>query len=453
MLEVVFQRRPGGALSWVCRRCLGRPVRLLLVVVVATWQPVVVADAAVPGAGRLDRSFGDGGLVTTDRLGGANAVVVSSRGELVVAGEGFDVLRYDRDGAVDRAFGSGGRASAGFFEAGERAEGLVETAGGAVVAVGTAFRVRDDGVTDSDIALARFRRDGILDPTFGVGGKVTTDFAGTFDSGEAIVVQPDGKLVVAGTAGEGGGSRLALVRYLPNGALDPAFGDGGKVRLGGATDTSGATALVLQPDGKLVAAGSVGDSSVGATSFDFVVARFLPDGAPDPTFASTGYVTTDFAGSYDQASGLVLQRDGALVAAGTTTAENPPLNAYDFALVRYRPDGTLDRRFGRAGRVTTDFDGGADFAHAVTIQRDGRLVAAGGTLTVSTPGDFALARYRRDGTLDRRFGVGGTVTTDFAGDSDEARAVALQGNRRLVAAGVAFIGDFSGDYALARYRL
>jgi len=166
-------------------------------------------------------------------------------------------------------------------------------------------------------------------------------------------------------------------------------------------------------------------------------------GQLDPSFGGDGKVTTDFNGQAG-ANALVLQ-DGKLVAAGsgwngTTT---------DFALARYRQDGALDRTFGTRGRVTTDFGTGSQ-ATALVVQADGKLVAAG-TVSNDTGGDFALARYRRDGALDPAFGTGGKVTTDFGRGEDRAEALVAQGDR-LVAAG-STIGASSGQrFALARYR-
>jgi uncharacterized delta-60 repeat protein len=248
---------------------------------------------------------------------------------------------------------------------------------------------------------------GDLDSTFGVRGKVTTDFGG-FASASALVLQPDGKLVAAG-----GTFRFTLARYLPDGSLDTTFGTGGKVTTDfGHSDL--ASALVLQPDGKLVAAGETRQEDVGA--LDFALARYLPDGSLDPTFGTGGKVTTDF-GVFSQAFALVRQPDSKLVAAGGT--------AGGFALARYLPDGSLDPTFGTSGKVTTDF---GERASALVLQPDGKLVAVGGISA------FALARYLPDGSLDPIFGTGGKVTTNFGGQ-DMGLALVRQPDGKLVAAG------------------
>jgi uncharacterized delta-60 repeat protein len=151
-------------------------------------------------------------------------------------------------------------------------------------------------------------------------------------------------------------------------------------------------------------------------------------------------VTTDIGGYINEVNALIRLANGKLVAAGWALG---PTGTFDFALARYNPDGTLDPTFGTGGTVTT----GLELAFALVVQADGKLVAAG--LVGLVGSDFALARYNPDGTLDPSFGTGGTVTTDFAGADDAAHALAVQADGKLVAAGEA--GPCC-DFALARYR-
>jgi uncharacterized delta-60 repeat protein len=311
---------------------------------------------------------------------------------------------------------------------------------GKIVAAGTATR----GATIiSDFALARYNPDGSLDATFGSAGKVTTDFGGDSDRAQSVALQPDGKIVAAGTTSTPGvsGADFALARYNPDGSLDATFGSAGKVT----TDFGGgAEAVALQPDGKIVAAGS---ASPGATIFsDFALARYNPDGSLDATFGSGGKVTTHFASGTDQAFGVALQPNGKIVAAGTAHTGT----SYNFALARYNPDGSLDATFGSGGKVTTEFTANFDQANTVALQPNGKIVAAGRT-GAGTSHDFALARYNPDGSLDATFGSGGKVTTDFTGGSDQAFGVALQPNGKIVAAGTAHTGTIL-EFALVRYK-
>ncbi|MFG2029660.1 calcium-binding protein [Streptomyces sp. NPDC048825] len=276
---------------------------------------------------------------------------------------------------------------------------------------------------------------GDLDPDFGTGGTVTTDFDGGNDQGHAVAVQDDGKIIAAGGGGISGD--FALARYDTEGNLDTTFGGDGTVTTDFAGGNDQAFGVVVQDDGKIVAAGRAG--------FDFGLARYNTDGSLDTTFGGDGTVITGFAG-FDQANGVTLQADGKIIAAGSSDTGGP--TNIDFALARYTTDGDLDIDFSTDGKVTTDFASGADQAHGVVVQDDGQIVAAGeGEQQPGGGGlDFALARYSTTGSLDGSFGTGGKATTDFAGGFDRAFGVALQDDGKIVAAGQA-----SGEFSLARY--
>jgi uncharacterized delta-60 repeat protein len=230
---------------------------------------------------------------------------------------------------------------------------------------------------------------------------------------------------------------FALARYRPDGSLDPSFGDGGLVTTDFAGGIDEARGLVLQRNGGLVAAGYVNTPS----TVTFGVARYATDGSLDPRFGSGGLVITDF-GRAATAFDVALQRNGIVVAG---SVDSPETAGVDVALARYRADGSLDPRFGTGGLVASDVTGGVDLAVAMTVQHDGKIVTAGFGAE-----SFLVARYRADGSLDPRFGAAGAVVTDF-GTSSSAIAVALQRDGRIVAAGSAGAPGPSGDFALARY--
>jgi uncharacterized delta-60 repeat protein len=286
-----------------------------------------------------------------------------------------------------------------------------------------------------------------LDPAFGSGGVVESDFGG-FEYFSAVIVQPDGKIV--------GGGRFdgdfALVRYLPNGNPDLAFGNAGFVRtdLGSLEEIS---ALVLQPDGKLVAAGWTQRSTL-----DFALVRYNADGTLDLSFgAGTGHVISDW-GSPALPFALALQPDGKLVAAGEfervfIDAGGVRHSNDDFAVARYAADGVLDATFGIGGLVTTEFTPGAnELAEAILIQPDGKIIAAGARIELFRA-DFAVARYNPDGTLDSTFGNGGLVTTDVLGGSNQAATSAvLQADNKVVVVGtVDPAGSGNGNFGVVRY--
>ena len=179
---------------------------------------------------------------------------------------------------------------------------------------------------------------GVLDPSFGTGsGEVTTPI-GTSAGADAIVVQPDGKIVAAGGVVQSDSSQdFALARYEPDGTLDPTFGSAGIVQSPAGT----ASAVALQPDGKIVAAGTA--------SNQIRVARYNPDGSLDQSFGSGGVVTTAAGAFGSDAKALVLQPDGKIVVGGDSSDGS----ATQFALIRYDANGSLDATFGSGGVIAT----------------------------------------------------------------------------------------------------
>ncbi len=306
-----------------------------------------------------------------------------------------------------------------------------------------------------DFALARYNPNGTLDKTFGGGdGKVTTNFGErTYEEIYGLVLQPDGKLVAAGSTGRVSDTQLfhddvALARYNPNGTLDSSFGGDGKVTTDVGPGNDVATDLVLQSDGKLVAAGLSARTTGRYEPARFLLIRYQPDGTRDRTFGQGGIVTTGFGAVDSGAYGLVLQPDGRLVAAGYADRAG---SVEQFALARYEADGDLDPSFGGGdGKVMTPMGSWGGYAYDLARQRDGKLVAAGSTSV------FALARYNPNGTLDGTFGGDGRVFTSFRNGYEAALAVTVQRDGRVVAAGsserVYFVTEvYEEDFALARY--
>src|SRR5215471_9825548 len=176
---------------------------------------------------------------------------------------------------------------------------------------------------------------GDLDPSFGNGGKVTTGFSGNDDIATCVAIQSDGKIVVGGTSsGPAGNSDFALARYNTDGSLDPNFGSGGKVTTDFFHDDDSLNAIAIQPDGKIVAAGSASRPGQGP---QFALARYNPDGSLDSSFGSAGKTTTDFPGQ-NVAYAIDLAAGGKIIVVGTSFIQN----SSQFALARYNPDASLD---------------------------------------------------------------------------------------------------------------
>ena len=230
---------------------------------------------------------------------------------------------------------------------------------------------------------------------------------------------------------------LQVPAWAADGDLDTSFGTGGKVTtaIGSADDT--AYSVVLQSDGKIIA---VGQSDNGANT-DFAVVRYNADGSLDTSFGSGGKVTTAIGSSNDNARSVVLQSDGKIVVVGNSWS-----SAYDFAVVRYNADGSLDTSFGSGGKVTTQVGGSlSDTAYSVVLQSDGKIIVAG-----ASDSDFAVVRYNANGSLDTSFGSGGKVTTPIGSSSDDANSVVLQSDGKIIVAG--FSNGATRDFAVVRYN-
>jgi uncharacterized delta-60 repeat protein len=346
-------------------------------------------------------------------------------------------------GGLDPHFGNGGKVTTAFGLDYDGVNTLALQADGKIIAAGSR---KLNFYDDYDFALARYKTNGSLDSTFGTGGKVTTDFGGGHDGASAVVVQSDGRIIAAGSASVAGISQFALTRYTADGALDASFGKGGKVMTAFGTLGDGASDAKLQPDGKIVVSGY---TTTGNGPSDFALARYNVDGTLDRTFGTRGKVTTDFTGR-DGASAVALQPDGKIVLVGQATNSDTDIIRH-VALARYHVDGTLDASFGTGGKVITGFGTSADdWASDVAIQIDGRIVIAGGT---ADPSNFSLARYNSDGTLDASFGTGGKVITDFGTIAEGSLGLALQLDGRIVTAGYAYIDGRTTDFAVVRYNV
>ena len=285
---------------------------------------------------------------------------------------------------------------------------------------------------------------GDLDASFDHDGRVVFDvFGGVDDRARAVAIQPDGKIVLAGWwCGFGANCNVgtfALTRFDPDGSLDSAFGSGGRALVTFPNGRAEATGVAIQPDGKIIAAGWRNDDD-GVEDADFALVRLEPDGDLDPSFSGDGKQTTSFGGS-DHGEAVAIQGDEKIVVAGSSWG----CGGLDFALARYNTNGSLDGSFGGDGKISTGF-GGDDSARGVAVQTDGRIVAAG-----DNGGDFALARYNTNGSLDPGFSGDGKQITNFGGD-DGGEGLAIQADGKIVAAGHTDAGASGFNFALARYH-
>jgi uncharacterized delta-60 repeat protein len=309
------------------------------------------------------------------------------------------------------------------------------------------FRPRLEALEDRTLLSV-----GAPDPTFGPSGTgAATFFIPNADATlRAIALQPDGKIVAVGSATVNNVSEWAMERFNADGSLDTLFGGGAPVLTPFSGSDSEAFAVAIDRlSGNIWVAGRAGDSVNSA----FGLAEYLPDGQLD-RIGIPGTVTTTFGGD-DAAFGLALDYQDAQALGDPVVVGQSSTGGGDFALARYNILEQLDPRFGGGtGKVTTDFfNNSIDQANAVAIQPDHKIVVVGKTLYPGTghTNDFALARYNPNGTPDINFGAGGIVTTDFFANYDEANSVAVQPDGKIVVVGE--VDDASGHktLGLARY--
>lgn len=349
-----------------------------------------------------------------------------------------------QDGALDPAFGDSGKVVVEFPPQPALAASQIDAFAvaaqpdGKIVVVGRAGKLN----FDDDFALVRLDLEGTPDPAFGQDGFALTDFAGSHDGAVDVVIQPDGRIVAAGWTATGEiCADWALARYDAEGRLDASFGDGGRITAN-FTDRIGEAAchllagVAVDEAERILIAGSVAGEVT--TNLDIVLARYNAEGRPDTTFGDAGVVLTDVAGDSDFSKDMVLQDDGKIV-----VVESSRLTGGMSAemVIRYTADGSLDPTFGEGGLVTAP-DDGFDSVDVITVQPDGKAIVVGRVDSGNRRG-FALARFNADGSLDTSFGTDGLVLTDFSSVTQEgfsiggvaARAVVLQEDGRIVVAG------------------
>lgn len=393
-------------------------------------------DATVGVPGSLDTSYGTGGIVITPLVSGQdriNAVALQPDGKILFAGScrgvtysDFCALRYLANGSLDATFGSGGRVITPIGIDNDNVMATVLQPDGKVLLAGTC-----SGALTLDFCALRYLANGTLDASFGSGGKVITDVGSADDNVRAVILQPDGKVVLGGSCVVVNTTDFCAVRYMNDGTLDASFGTNGKAitSLGSSLET--VTSMVLQADGKIVLAGDCGGNGFNA---DFCALRYLANGSLDANFGTNGKVTTPVGSNDDFSSALVLQPDGKLLHAGYCRIVD--IN-YDFCTVRYNADGTLDTTFGTSGKVITAIGVDRDYASGIALQPDGKIILTGWCATSASNFDFCALRYNADGSLDATFGTSGKVVTPVGSGNtmDIASAVALQPDGKIVIAG------------------
>ena len=461
------------------------------IVVVGGTESINSADFVVTRYltnGTLDTSFSNDGVLLTDFGGNETAydVAVQGNGRIVVVGGTFEdiaIASYTTTGALDTSFDGDGKILRRFnTNRAETAHAVAIQSDGRIVVAGQTWVTYSYISSNHDFFVLRLNSNGTMDSSFAGNGYINTNF-GKVDDAQDLLIQPDGRIVVSGSAQVNFKEHLAVARYNVNGTLDTTFdGDGMLLMLapGSLTNNDSGATLARQSDGSLLA-GTSGyiyrfsaggqldttfngtgrsqyisaiksllvqpDGRIVASGFNirpFSLARFTSAGVPDTTFSSDGFTWTEFGSSVDESAASAQQADGKLVVVGKSHG--------NFSVARYLANGSPDLSFSADGRTTISFgpayadSGAAD----VVIQPNGKILIVGTATRIinqNAYSDIAMVRLNADGSLDTTFSTDGMVTTDLGGYAG-ARTVALQADGRIV------VGGYGGGgyFTVARYR-
>jgi uncharacterized delta-60 repeat protein len=430
--------------------------RLLGTLVVAA----VVAGSAGAAPGGLDPSFsGDGWVRTYDAQGGAKrffpkgatAMALEPDGKVVAVSEIqdsnsrwlFGVYRWTASGALDPSFGGAGFVVTDLPGSFETPYALALQRDGKILVGGEAMCPRPVMC----FGLVRYRSDGSVDTTFGEGGLVRTEFQQCGCAIYGLAVQRDGRIVAVGARLRYGDAQddslIAVARYRPDGRRDTSFSGDGLLSLDLGYGDDFATTAAVQPDGRILVGGLV--THRYRTEEDFAVVRLRRNGTLDRTYSRNGVATVNFAGKRgDLAWSLDLQRDGRILVGGSSGV-GARREDPRFAFVRLNRNGSVDRRFGK--RLARPGPHGGS-GRAILVARDGRILVGGRVFDDSShdASAWALLRVLPNGRADRTFGAGGWVRSDFGTGADWIGVLAQQADGKVVAA-----GEVYRDQALARY--
>lgn len=391
--------------------------------------PLFIAFGVLAQAGTLDPTFGTDGIVTTG-FGTADVsvrdVAVQQDGKIVVLCLMYDdpsyiqLVRYSVDGAIDTSFGSGGI--------------VVHPLGYDYLGVGSLCilpngKIMLTAYVLGHILVLRYLPDGTLDSglTLNPGESAYTN---------AIIAQPDGKVLVVGSVREASTWKIGVIRLLPNMTYDATFDGDGLVT----TDIEGSTnetayGATLQPDGSIVVCGSI--------TTGLCVLRYLPDGTLDQSFNGDGIFTYATAVESDALQATVLQPDGKVLAVGTSTTP-----ASMFRLLRLNADGTLDASFAEGG-IANATPGQSSRGVDLALQPDGGIIVGGGLRVSTFVNAFVVMRFDPQGVPDPAFDGDGVVVTEITSEGITCPAVALDAQWNILLAGTA---QYSQQSALTMVR-
>lgn len=398
-------------------------------------------------SGYLDLTYSDDGIFTADLgVNGFDIMYQSTLqldGKLLLTGisQGdFAIMRLLPDGTPDPQFGNDGFVLVDYAGNTDRSHAVIVQSDGRIVVAGET-QINNQ----SDFAILRLWPDGTPDSTFGINGWTVTDLGTQYEFPNCVALQDDGKIVAAGRRTDPIFSEFAMVRYHPDGRVDSLFGNNGIVATS-IRDEDEATSIAIEPDGQIILAGYASVSASG----DFALTRYNEDGTLDKFFGEGGKVITDIDGvnASDFIKAMVLLPDGKILVVGN--ANNSYFDGQaDVGMVRYDQNGILDPEFGVGGIKVTSF-GALTNSHGLAVQPDGKILFGGVSNAIMEDKRWLLARFHSNGTLDEGFGTAGFTTTKVPGNNDYATAVHIQSDSRVILTGMSGSSP-DIDFAAARY--
>lgn len=400
--------------------------------------------------GALDVTFnGNGRVLATFNVfdSAVHSMVLQPDGKIIAGGtvsnhgifSQFGLARFNSDGSPDTSFGTAGLVIGDFSTAKISLSSALLQSTGKIVTGGIVY----NDYLDSQFVLTRFNDDGTFDNSFGTAGVVLRNFLNI----KAMVAQPDEKIVVAGFSIVDPDRDFVLLRFNPDGSVDNSFGTNGEVITSVGTKDF-AYDITLQPDGKIVLAGSVKNSN-GDYHSDFVVARYFDDGNLDSSFGTNGIVILDVA-EMDEAQSVKVQSDGKIVFSGWSSSISGEVTS--FQIVRLFPNGNIDTSFGEFGAASSPIIF-SSHEQLIQIQNDSKILVVGAVTTTSAY-DIAMVRFDESGNLDTTFGNNGVViTTDGPETSSQANCILVQPDGKILIGGESGEGlmSYHPHFVIQRY--
>jgi uncharacterized delta-60 repeat protein len=414
---------------------------------------LVVPKANFAQFGTLDTSFDSDGIVITsfNSFDATVQFLLIQPDKKILAGgtiskgglNQFGLARYNSDGSLDESFGNLGKVISNYPELMLLSTMALQSDGKIVVA-GNLF---NSSFTISHFVLVRYDTNGLLDTTFGIDGRVITNLTDKLDKITSIIIQSDGKILASGTtSNDSNYSDFSIVRYNPDGTLDPSFGNNG-ITITSIRTWDFGYAMALQDDNKIVISGSTSNefNPVFGPDYDFLVLKYDKYGVLDATFGNGGSVIIGTTEANEKALSVKVLPDGKIVIGG-----EHHIMKYSFMISQLLPNGNVDTSFGNNGIVLNEL--ASQFIESVAKQTDGKFLiteyhGTGGCCSA----DIKLMRFLTDGNFDTTFGTNGIVTADFLNENNQANSIVVQDDGKILIGGVSG-NQIHSDYGLARFN-